>query len=70
LRSDSEVGVEDIKSILDVTAQIHYLGGSKFTITVSGADFKDANVKMQNILEKIEKKAREKKAFFEIEKDK
>ena len=66
LNSDSRDGVEDIKFILDVDAEIHYLGGSRFTIQVSGRDFKEANVKMQGVIETIEKRAKEKKAVFEI----
>ena len=70
LRSDSEDGANDIKMILDVDAKIHYLGGGRFNIAVSGRDFKDANVKMQSVVGTIEKRARERKAVFEIEKEK
>lgn len=70
LKSDSENGVEEIKNILEVEAEIHYLGSGRFTISVSGKDFKDANTKMQIVIEKIEKRAREKKAILEFEKEK
>jgi translation initiation factor 2 alpha subunit (eIF-2alpha) len=70
IRSDGENGVEDIKAILDVGAEIHYLGGGRFSVKVSGKDFKDANIKMQNLIEIIEKKSKEKRAVLEFEKEK
>ena len=71
LRTYSESGVKVIKEILDIKdAEIRYLGSSKFSISVSGKDFKEANNKLVNVLEEIEKRAKEKKAVFEVKKEK
>ncbi|MBS3098815.1 hypothetical protein J4462_01235 [Candidatus Pacearchaeota archaeon] len=67
LRSDSENGVEDIKEILDFKeAEIHYLGGGKFSLSIKANDFKEANMKMDKIVEEIRKRAEKKKAVFEL----
>ncbi|MBU0978132.1 MAG: hypothetical protein KKD18_06960, partial [Nanoarchaeota archaeon] len=70
LRSEGREGVEDVKYILNVDAEIHYLGNSKFSVKVAGKDFKEANGKMQEVMAVIEKRAKEKKAVFETEKEK
>jgi len=70
LRSFGENGVEDIKFILDVEAEISYLGGGRFSIATKASDFKTAQSKLAEVIQIIEKKAREKKAFFELEKEK
>lgn len=70
LKSDSGSGVEDIKHILDVDAEIHYLGSSRFSVETTGKDFKEANAKMEEALGEIEKRAKEKKAELEIVKEK
>jgi len=71
LKSDSENGLKDIKEILDVPGvEIHYLGSGKFTVSVSGKDFKEANQKLEDVLEEIEKRAKGKKAEFELGKEK
>ncbi len=64
LKSLGGDGVEDIRNILDVDADIHYLGSSKFFILVKGKDFKEANTKMEEILKEIGKRAKEKGASF------
>ena len=67
LSSSSPQGVKEIKEILSVKeAEIHYLGSSKFSISVSGLNFKEANQKLESILQKIEKEAKQKKAVIEI----
>jgi translation initiation factor 2 alpha subunit (eIF-2alpha) len=67
LMSSSEQGVKDIKEILDCNdCEIHYLGSGKFSISVSSEDFKEANLKMDAALEDLEKRAKGKKALFEI----
>lgn len=67
LSSVSPSGLSDIKELLNIReANISYLGSSVFSITVQAKDFKEANKKMQEILEQIEKKAKEKKAHFEV----
>lgn len=70
LSSEMDEGVEDIKFVLDVEADVHYLGGSRFSISVLGSDFKEANLKMQNVLALIEKRAKEKRAILESEREK
>lgn len=62
--------VGEIKEILDIDAEIHYLGSSRFSIKTVAEDFKEANLKMQSILGLIEKRAKEKKAEFEILREK
>ena len=67
ISSDSPNGISDIKEILQAKdAEIHYLGSSKFSITTKAKDFKEANIKLQKIIDIMAKKAKEKKVFFEI----
>jgi translation initiation factor 2 alpha subunit (eIF-2alpha) len=71
LRSEGENGVGDIKEILDFdNVEIHYLGSSRFSIEAKGKDFKEANIKMQNVFDEMEKRAKKKKALLEIGKEK
>lgn len=71
LKSDSPQGVNDIREILDLKeGEIHYLGSSRFSLAVSGEDFKEANQKLEIIFEEIEKRAKTKKAIFEALKEK
>lgn len=67
LKTQSPSGLKDIQNTLEVEdADIHYLGSSKFSISVSGKDFKEANLKIQSIIEEIGKKAKEKKIEFSV----
>lgn len=66
LKSTSETGLTDIKTILSSSDEIKYLGSSQFSITSKGKDFKEAEHKLSETLKEIEKKAKEKKAFFEV----
>lgn len=67
LKSNSDSGIEDIREILSTKeAEIKYLGSSNFSLTVKAKDFKDANLTAQRILQKIDSKAKEKKAILEI----
>lgn len=69
LRSLAGDGLLEIKSILNLPdVVIRYIGSSTFLISASGKDFKEANVKLDNTLREIEKRAKEKKAFFEMKK--
>ncbi|MFH1802204.1 MAG: hypothetical protein ABH864_02005 [archaeon] len=70
LKSDSAQGIEDIKHILDVEAEVHYLGSSRFSISFKGKDFREANAKMEEVLGEIEKRAKEKNAELDIVKEK
>jgi len=67
LKSNSESGLYDIKSVLETKeADIRYLGSSKFVVSVTGKDFKDLNIKLNKTLAEIEDKAKKKKLFIEI----
>ncbi len=67
LKSNSESGIDDIKQILSSKeVEIRYLGGSNFTVSTTGTDFKIANQKLDSAIQEIEKKAKEKKAIIEI----
>jgi len=67
IKTTSPTGLEDIKSILNIKdIKIYYLGSSKFSIEVSGKDFKEANNKILPALEEIEKRAKEKKTTLII----
>ncbi len=69
LKSLSEHGVTDIKEILNLQgAEIHYLGGSAFSISMKGKEFKQANSNLEKAIKEIEQKAKAKKALFEIKK--
>ncbi len=71
LKSFSEQGLRDVKEILDVNgAEIHYLGSSVFSISVSAKDFKEANLKLAEIFGEIEKRVKAKKAIFEMVREK
>ena len=67
IKSFAENGVVEIKEILDQkNVDMRYLGSSCFSITANGKDFKEANSKIEDALQQIEKKAKEKKLFFEV----
>lgn len=73
LKTESEKGVSDLKEVLDFpedSVEIHYLGSGSFAASVSGKDLKDAGTKTVKILEEIGERAKKKKAFFEILKEK
>ena len=67
LSSFLPTGLLDIREILSVSeGEIHYLGSGRFSIETKARDFKEANKKMSFILQGIEKKAKERKAMFEV----
>ncbi len=69
LKTISQNGIDEIKSILiqeTKKADIKYLGSSQFSITVKALDFKEANIIINNILEKININAKAKKITFEL----
>jgi len=71
LKSDSPSGVVDIRKILEFDdVEIHYLGSSNFSIFVKGKDFKIAEKRLEEVLGEIEKRARARKAVFEMGKEK
>lgn len=67
LKTTAEEGITDIKTILACPAvDIRYLGSSQFSISAKGADFKESTHKLNAALANIEKRAKEKKAHFEV----
>lgn len=71
VKSMSEDGVEDIKYVLEEgSVAVNYLGSSTFSVAVMGRDLKEADNKLGEILERMEKRAKEKKAMFSVVKEK
>ncbi len=67
LSSFSPSGLNDIKDILTTNqAEIHYLGSSKFLLQTKAQTFKQAEHKLDNLMEQIEKQAKQKHALFSI----
>jgi translation initiation factor 2 alpha subunit (eIF-2alpha) len=67
LKSSGSSGVEDIKEILNIKdVEIHYLGSSRFSVSMSAGDFKEASHKMEGVLSEIEERAKKKGAEFEV----
>lgn len=67
----SKSSIDDLKEILSTDeAEIHYLGSSQFSVKKSGRDYKEAEKQLKEVLEKIQKKAKEKQAFIEIKEKK
>jgi translation initiation factor 2 alpha subunit (eIF-2alpha) len=73
LRSMSESGIKDIKSILMSSqnhgtedAEIHYLGSSTFSIQTKAKDYKTANSKIESLIEKLKEKAKKLNAKLEV----
>lgn len=71
LKTEAENGVTEIRETLETgNAEVHYLGSSIFSLTVSGKDLKDAENNSLRILQEMESKAKKKKMFFENLKEK
>lgn len=67
LKTQEDTGLYDIQSVLTTDrAEVHYLGSSKFSISVKDKEFKSANLKLQNVLEEIKERAKKKHVLFEI----
>ncbi len=67
LKSDSETGLEDIKEILNIkNVSMHYLGSSQFMIEAKAREYKQAENLVDSAIKRIESKAKEKKAIFEL----
>ncbi len=67
LSTTSSTGLTDIKEILNIkNAQINYLGSARFSISSKADNLKEANKKLTEILQEIEKRAKQKKALFEL----
>lgn len=71
LKSFAPDGLEEIKEMLKgITAEVHYLGSSQFSIETKAKDFKDANHALESALGEIAKRAKAKSAQFELAKEK
>lgn len=69
LKSESPAGIELIKdTLMPYKDNIHYLAAGRFAIIVKAQDYKKANSLVNEILQHVEKKAKEHKAVFEIRK--
>ncbi len=69
VKSLSESGINDIKSFLQLAkdVEIRYLGSSKFSISSTGKNFKEANHKVLQAIEIMKNKYKERKIIFECE---
>ena len=73
LSSEAENGIEIIKKILNETekkAKVNYIGAPYYSITVKDKNYKEANKKLKEIIDYIEKKAKELGCHFEYKKKK
>lgn len=67
IKSFANSGIIDIKEVLSSKeVEVSYLGSGKFAVSSIANDFKEANHKLNLTLEKMQKKAKEKKIVFEI----
>ncbi len=66
LTSQAEDGITKIKKI--VPADATYLAAGKFLITIKNKNYKEANAKINSLLEEIEKKAKQENCVFSAEK--
>ncbi len=66
LTSQADDGILKIRKILPEEAT--YLAAGKFTIIIKNKSYKDANNKLNKLLEDIEKKAKEENCAFSLEK--
>ena len=67
LKTNKESGLKDIKESLKTDeAKINYLGSSKFSILVKDKNYKNANSKLDQIIEEIKKKAKTSGIKFEL----
>lgn len=67
LKSNKESGLKDIKESLKINeARINYLGSGKFSVIVKEKNYKDANSKLDKIIEEIKIKAKSFGIKFEI----
>lgn len=67
LKTNKESGLKDIKESLKTEeAKINYLGSSKFSILVKDKNYKNANSKLDEIVEEIKSKAKSFGIKFEV----
>lgn len=71
LRSFASDGLEKIKKILKLDGgEVHYLGSGVFSISISGTDFKNMNLRMNELLRDLERKSKDQDILFELRKEK
>jgi translation initiation factor 2 subunit 1 len=73
LHCDSENGIEKIKKVLSIKKdklEIKYLGAPSYMISVEDKDYKEANKKIKEVLDEIQKRAKSEGCFLEIKQDK
>jgi translation initiation factor 2 alpha subunit (eIF-2alpha) len=71
IKSNSPTGLIDIKEVLDVkNVVVHYLGSGKFSVSATAQDFKEVNQRVDNAIEEMSKRAKDKKLVFEVVTDK
>lgn len=68
LSSQAEDGMTKIKKILPEEAT--YIAAGKFSITIKDKNYKDANTKLNSLLQEIEEKAKKENCLFSLEKQK
>lgn len=68
LTSQEEDGILRIKKILP--EEVIYIAAGKFLLTIKDKNYKEANAKINQILEDIEKKAKQEGCLFSLEKQK
>lgn len=66
LSSPAEDGIVKIKRILP--KEITYLAAGKFLLTIKNDNYKEANAKVSQIMQEIEKKAKQEGCLFSVEK--
>ena len=67
LTTKSSSGLKDIKNTLAIkNAEIHYIGSSKFSVSSKAKDFKTANNKLEETIEKIKELAKKHQVNIEI----
>lgn len=63
LKTEARDGIIKIKKILPEEAS--YLGSGKYSIAIKNKNYKDANSRLNSLLEEIEKKAKQEGLFFD-----
>lgn len=64
LKSEVSDGIIKIKKILP--EEVSYLGSGKYLVTIKDKNYKDANNRLNSLLEGIEKKAKQEGLFFDV----
>ena len=64
LKSEACDGIVKIKKILP--EEVSYLGSGRYFLTIRDKNYKDANIKLNSLLEEIGKKAKQEGLFFDV----